>query len=702
MKLIDGHTLSLTILNLFIFLFIFFPHRATAQKYIDGKKQSEIIITRHSPLVGAIRWDGWVGKNGSWQIGPIVERTLGPAKFHYRAPFFSQVISTDSLFIDGTTQEIMDLEIAYAKDAGIDYWAYCWYPDGCGLELARKFHQTSSDANDVKWCVVLGAFEENVFNSAGLNLISDFTRENYQKVLDDRPLIYLYGSDLTKAGLNKLRSMAMAKNLKNPYVVVMDWSAGSASDYCNQIGADAISSYAALGNNNRPFAEVIPPKSISDWDAYAAKKEIVPWVCTGWNTKPRMESENPWKAYYSDATNCQDATANDIKEFLISAIDWTQSNKSKAIANTIIVYAWNEHDEGYGAICPTLGSDTQPDTERLDSVKSALRNRIIDSTFIRSYQLEVIVLEDNTNNPVQGSEVKVNSITIISDNEGITSFPSVPESFSLSISNTEYQPVINKYYTIHSDTSLIVYVLKRNLNVTISVIDEKTLLPVKGVSIVIGPSEFLSDIKGQVNFSIPAGFYQYTLSKTSYLFETGGFSLSSDTGFTVHLIRTHAEIKFRLRDGTTPLNNFTVKVNNDSLLTNSLGIAIFKQIPIDQTYNYLISGKNYINQEGEFFLDSDKVFEIGMVRNFPDYHLPIVVNDFKVWPNPTSGQLNCTFHPDLYKCKLIILNSFGMELFRIHSITGDITLDMNDFPAGMYILQVSGNFSLQKLFFIYK
>ena len=107
-------------------------------------------------LVGVIRWDGWVGNKGSWHIGPIVERTMGPEKFHYRAPFFSKVISKDSISIDGTTQEIMDMEIAYAKDAGIDYWAYCYYPDGCGLELPRKLHQSSRNANDVKWCAILG------------------------------------------------------------------------------------------------------------------------------------------------------------------------------------------------------------------------------------------------------------------------------------------------------------------------------------------------------------------------------------------------------------------------------------------------------------------------------------------------------------------------------------------------------------------
>ncbi len=349
-------------------------------KKVGGSKLDETTDSNAAKsertTVGAIRWDGWVGKKGTWHIGPIVERTLGPARFHYRAPFFSVVTARDSINIDGTTQEIVDKEIAYATDAGLDYWAYCWYPDSCGLELARKLHQTSIHANDVKWCVILQSFENNVYNNYGKTLVEDFARENYQKVAGGRPLVYLFSSDLTRTGLAQLRSMTLAKNLKVPYVVVMDWSAKSAADYCDAIGADAISSYAAVGQNNRPFTAIIPPQSQANWEAYGLKKAVVPWICTGWNPRPRMESQNPWSGYYSEASICQDASPAEIKDFLISGIKWTTFNRNKAVANSIIIYAWNEHDEGYGAICPTLGADGTPNRERLDAVKEALQTRI--------------------------------------------------------------------------------------------------------------------------------------------------------------------------------------------------------------------------------------------------------------------------------------------------------------------------------------
>ena len=54
-------------------------------------------IRAETPIVGAIRWDAWQ-ENGT--ANSAVEATLGPEHWHYRLPFFSQVISTSSVNID--------------------------------------------------------------------------------------------------------------------------------------------------------------------------------------------------------------------------------------------------------------------------------------------------------------------------------------------------------------------------------------------------------------------------------------------------------------------------------------------------------------------------------------------------------------------------------------------------------------------------
>jgi mannan endo-1,4-beta-mannosidase len=641
----------------------------------------------NSPTVGAIRWDAWSGDKGTWQIGLIMERTLGPEKFHYRAPFFSVVTATDSIKIDGTTQEIMDQEIAYAKNAGIDYWAYVWYPDGTGMELARKLHQTSTHANDVKWCVVLQAFEENVSNTYGIKLVSEFAQENYQKVLGGRPLIYLYASDLTRAGLDKLRLMCTSKLIKTPYVVVMDWGAGTASDYCNLIGADAISNYAAIGSNNLPFADVIPPQSIANWESYSLQKPVVPWVCTGWNALPRIETTVPWSANYSIATNCQDASPNDLKNFLVSAIDWTKANKSKAVANTIIMYAWNEHDEGFGAICPTLGSDGSPNTERLDSVTSALSCRTVDTIRSVKYHVDFLIRDSKTNVPLPAIIVNVYSNSAVTDSQGIAHFSSVPDFFVLSIRDQNYLPVENRLFSIASDTTINISLSWKGYNVLFTLMDSKTHQKFSGVNLSLGTSSQVTDFEGKASFFIPAGTYQYSINKASYKLETGDLIIMSDTGYVFYLEQISALAKFRIKEGETPVNNAVIKIGQDSLITNSLGIAQFKQLPLDNNYSFSIEKAGYYAISGGFFLSRDTVIDLSMEKDITGTGY-FNNGRLRIWPNPASDFLHFSFRSDWLNSKIEIVDLLGNVLYTDEVNESEFTLDMKQFQSGAYIVKV--------------
>jgi len=74
------------------------------------------------PSVGAIRWDAWHGPASN--VGLTVEKTLAPARWHYRLPFFGKAVGENAVEARGDTQEIMDREIEYAHAAGLDYWAF--------------------------------------------------------------------------------------------------------------------------------------------------------------------------------------------------------------------------------------------------------------------------------------------------------------------------------------------------------------------------------------------------------------------------------------------------------------------------------------------------------------------------------------------------------------------------------------------------
>ena len=549
--------------------------------------------------------------------------------------------------------------------------------------------------------MVLTDFETNVSNNYGAELVADFTRENYQKVLGGRPLVYVFSSDLTRAGVDKLRAMTTAKYLKNPYVVVMAFDVGSASDYCNTIGADAISSYAAIGENNRPFAEVIPPRSIANWEAYAAGKPIVPWVSTGWNTEPRIEHPVPWGGNYSEADNCQDATAEELKDFLSSAIDWTISNKSKAVANAIIMYAWNEHDEGFGAICPTLGTDGNPNTERLDSIRSVLQERMKDSVRITSFQLDVIIKDDESDVPIKDVHVQVNGHREESDSSGTAHFNKVGDDFYLSIEHDHYFPFATIPFSITRDTTITVYLTGKS-EILFNILYKNTLGKARGASVAFGSLTETTDMDGQAIFPVKKGNFEYSINKDSYQAISGNITVHSDTSLLFYLVpvQTHADAAFRLMDGSTPVNNARIVFNNNYLFTDSLGIALFRQLLLDHSYSYTITKEGYYDQSGEFYLRRDTLIDVSLDKNSLGKQNIAAEKKIQLWPNPASEVLNCRFPLAYLNHTFIISDLLGKTIYSGEVNEKEIHISLKDFPTGVYIIQILPDAEDHRILFI--
>jgi hypothetical protein len=320
--------------------------------------------------VGAIRWDGWCAPLSS--VGNEVERDLSPPQFHYRTPFFSTVINADSVQCRGTTQAIMDQEIAYAKGAHLDYWAFCWYPNGSGLDESRQLYLSSTHKNDINWCVILGTNPFN-FTTDGAWLVQQFKTSNYQKMPGGGPLVYVFDDgEVTSANMQQLRTENAAAGNPPMYVVPLDQDAGAAVNLANTVGGSATSSYVTWAyNNGGPYAPLVPTSDVSNWNAhYNTGIPTIPWVTSGRNTLPRILNPVSWTTVPSNQWT-QDATPTDLANHMRETIAWVKAYpENTATCNSVLIYAWNEFDEG-GWICPTLGNNTV----RLDTVAEVLLNK---------------------------------------------------------------------------------------------------------------------------------------------------------------------------------------------------------------------------------------------------------------------------------------------------------------------------------------
>ena len=145
-------------------------------------------------IVGAIRWDAWHGDKGG--PGIAVEKSLGPKQWQWRLPFFAKVVSDTEVKIPGYTAQIIEQEIAYARQAGLDYWAFVLYEPKSSMSEALDLYLVSPRKKDIAFCVLMGPSglggekgrEERIGRL--VRLMSD---PSYQKVLDGRPFDHAQG-----------------------------------------------------------------------------------------------------------------------------------------------------------------------------------------------------------------------------------------------------------------------------------------------------------------------------------------------------------------------------------------------------------------------------------------------------------------------------------------------------------------------------
>ena len=321
--------------------------------------------------LGVIRWDAWYGHDGDPNsVISNVERALSPAEFHFRAPFFARVTEDNNIIIPEYTQEIFDKEMEYAIEAGIDYFVYVWYNDN--MKKAREFHRRSKYRDKVGIAFVTHGFTEQTAREA----VEYFKEGNYKTVENGRPLMYYFARfESAKRSIDMLKELTQEAGLPEPYSVVCNIGL---EDTVNS-GADAKGQYGVAGKNGESFLKM--RQNARDlWNEHKKSgMQYVPTVSTGYHTLPRVKNPVFWMKC-SEIGWAEYATAKDIEEHLTEAYEHLNENNGQTNINTLLMYAWNEHDEG-GWICPTIMVDENGNQlfdengeplinrERIDAVK---------------------------------------------------------------------------------------------------------------------------------------------------------------------------------------------------------------------------------------------------------------------------------------------------------------------------------------------
>lgn len=324
-----------------------------------------LMFSQTRPLVGVIRWDAWQGPED--KVGIQVMKSLSPARWHYRLPFYSKIVSADSVVINGSLQEVTDEEIRYAARGGVDYFAFLLYDENHSLSNSLRNYLISPAKGMVRFTVIAQEGE-----SVG-RVVSYLQDANYQHLQDGRPLVYTFRQLNNPSFAKELKDSCLKAGIPVPYIVDLHWENNSPESDA----FDAISDYWYDGKWGSP--EGAPFRNMRDYamDTWNTRLENkahqVLLASLGNDGRPRIENPVSWNndpeglygSFYLQPT------MEEFSAHLKEAFDFIQAHKDYCEANTVLIYAWNENDEG-GWLTPTLKQDGSVNTERIDALRRFL------------------------------------------------------------------------------------------------------------------------------------------------------------------------------------------------------------------------------------------------------------------------------------------------------------------------------------------
>jgi len=295
---------------------------------------------------------------------------------------------------------------------------------------------------------------------------------------------------------------------------------------------------------------------------------------------------------------------------------------------------------------------------------------------------------------VEGSLVEFNNVSSVSNASGEVSFRAFNGKYQVSSIKNHLLPIQNRNLTISSDSIIVLYMDSTMYKVTFRLSDNKTGNDLSVVDILIGLQRKNTSTDGKISFLLPAKQYTAYFDKTNYHNFEDTLQIESDTVFPIELERSHAKIKFKIKNGTTPVNNAFVILGIDTLLSNQVGICTFKSVSINIIIPFSVQKENFNQVRGSIKVNNDTTAIQQMLKSVANSEFQMPLKDkVRVYPNPTTNHV--TIESSGYNIGWIELyNIQGKRIFyeEYKKHRQEVFLKLNFLP-GVYNLKIAhGNF----------
>lgn len=334
--------------------------------------------------IGAINWDAFAPGNTYFANHAL--DSLANKDYSLRLPFYMAKNNNEYVVPERTVADY-EKELTYAINAGIDFFAYCWYPDTNGerniwhddsrytflnsyypeLNYARKMYQQSELNKKIGMCAII--FCINSYAQSDFDSLFDTMKKDYYVKVGNRPLLIIF-DNYDAEFIDLVKKYAAVKDIE-PYIAFVNTGArvDNNTDYTK---ADAVTAYGC-GHSVKTFGDHTAKVRIDNEKRAGCGISVIPLLSAGWNPMPRVDRPKPWVAY-GNVPYAPKPDEADIDEAFADLIDFV-NQCSMADTGLALTFAWNEFEEG-GYICPTLKADGTADDSLVKAFLKAKKKHI--------------------------------------------------------------------------------------------------------------------------------------------------------------------------------------------------------------------------------------------------------------------------------------------------------------------------------------
>ena len=300
------------------------------------------------------------------------------------------------------------------------------------------------------------------------------------------------------------------------------------------------------------------------------------------------------------------------------------------------------------------------------------------------YDVTFVLYGKNNKTPLEGV-VELNGL-IDTTEQGSCTFRNVRglHSYPFTVNALHYEADSGLFH-VTGDTVITCLLRKSRYPITLFVKDEAGQ-SIDSVAVQMDTIRRYTGEDGFANFSLPTGTYALNLKKAHYAPHQKRVIVNGKENWNVQLFSVYrVEIYVAGEPGNHPVSNARIFLDTLNIQTDSTGVAQADLLP--GSYDYEVEARGYENFRSSMTIGEDMRVEVLLLKNKTAAGNPERI-DFSIYPNPSDGMIRLSGAAGNKHMNMGLYTSDGTLLFNRKYEKSEVTLDLSEWPAGIYILQI--------------